>query len=506
MRPILLLAATAVLSGPFAATAQTNPPQTLRIGIADDADALDPTLSRTLVGRFVFASLCDKLVDIDEKLNIVPQLAASYSWMDSKTLEFKLRPGVKFQDGTPMDAASVKFSLERHINMAGSMRKGEIGGLDHVEVVDPLTVRMVLKAPNAPFLAQLTDRAGMIVSPTAATAAGADFGKHPVCAGPFRFTERVAQDRIVVDKFADYWDVANVHVNRVIYQPIVDGSIRLSNLRAGALDMAERIQPPDVPIVKGDSKLKIAIFDNLGYNGLTINIANGKQPRTPMMRDARVRQAFALSIDRQAIVDVVYGGMYTPIAQSVPPFSPFYAPEVKPAGRDVAKAKSLLAAAGVKTPLEVELMVPTTPDQKQIAEIIQSMAAEAGFVVKIRATEFVTLLNAETAGDYEISLIGWSGRADADGNLYSFIHSDAPLNDSKYSNPDVDNLLAQTRAETDIAKRRALYGKIAAQANLDLPIIYLYSPKNIIGMSTKVGGFSPVPDGLVRVKGLTLAP
>ena len=171
MRPILFLAAAAALSLPVAASAQTNPPQTLRIGIADDADALDPTLSRTLVGRFVFASLCDKLVDIDAKLNIVPQLAQSYRWVDSKTLEFKLRPNVKFHDGTALDGDAVKFNMDRHLNMAGSTRKGEIGGLDHVEVIDPLTVRMVLKAPNSPFLAQLTDRAGMMVSPKAAVAA-----------------------------------------------------------------------------------------------------------------------------------------------------------------------------------------------------------------------------------------------------------------------------------------------------------------------------------------------
>ena len=132
------------------------------------------------------------------------------------------------------------------------------------------------------------------------------------------------------------------------------------------------------------------------------------------------------------------------------------------------------------------------------------MAAEAGFDVKIKATEFVTLLKAQADGDYEISLIGWSGRADADGNIYNFIHSGAPLNDSKYANPAVDALLEQTRAETDVAARRALYGKIAVQSNLDLPIMYLYSQKNLIAMSTKVGGFSPIADGLIRVKGLTL--
>ena len=504
MRPILLLAAAVAVTLPFAAQAQTNPPQTLRIGIADDADALDPTLSRTLVGRFVFASLCDKLVDIDAKLNVVPQLAASYAWIDSKTLEFKLRPGMKFHDLTPVDAEAVKFSLERHLTMAGSTRKGEIGSLDHVEVVNPLTVRLVLKAPNSPFLATLTDRSGMIVSPKAALAAGANFGQHPVCAGPFKFAERVPQDRIVVDRFAEYWDAGNVHVNRVVYQPIVDTTIRLANLRAGTLEMAERIAPTDMAQVKADPKLRAEVFDGLGFHSLAFNINNGKQPRTAMMKDARIRQAFAAAIDRQAINDVVYNGLFTPIAQAVPPNSPFYAPDVKPVGRDVAKAKRLLAEAGVKTPLTVELMITNAADQRQTGEVIQSMAAEAGFDVKLRATEFVTALKAQSEGDFEVFLIGWSGRADADGNLYNAIHTDTPLNDVKYSSAMVDTLLEQTRAETDIAVRRGLYGKIAAQLNIDVPVMYIYSPKVLIAMSTKITGFTPIADGLIRIKGLKM--
>ena len=503
MRSILLLA-TAVLLTPVLSHAQSNPPQTLRIGIADDADALDPTLSRTLVGRFVFASLCDKLVDIDAKLNIVPQLAASYSWIDSKTLEFKLRPNVKFHDGTAFDAEAVKFNMERHLTLSGSTRKGEIAGLDHVEIIDPLTVRMVLKAPNSPFLAQLSDRSGMMISPKAATAAGANFGQHPVCAGPFKFTERVPQDRIVVDKFADYWDVGNVHLNRVVYQPIIDNTVRLANLRAGSLEMAERLAPTDVAQIKGDPKLKLEIFDGLGYQSLAFNIANGKQPRSAMMKDARVRQAFVAAIDRQAIIDVVYNGLFTPVAQAVPPSSPFYAPSVKPAGRDLAKAKALLAAAGVTTPVTVELMIINSPDQRQTGEVIQSMAAEAGFVVKLRATEFVTALKAQSDGDFEVFLIGWSGRADADGNLYNTIHTDTPLNDTKYSSPAADTLLEQARIATDVGARRELYGKLAMILNEDVPIMYVYSPKVLVGMSTKVTGFIPVADGLVRTKGIKL--
>ena len=188
----------ALTVGAFVACASA---QTLRIGLAEDPDVLDPTLARTFVGRIVFSALCDKLFDIDEKLTIVPQLAQSYEWSaDSKALTIKLRSGVTFHDGEKMDAAAVKYSLERHKTMPGSNRRGELAPVASVDVVDPMTVRINLSAPFSPLLAQLADRAGMIVSPKAAQEAGDKFGAKPVCSGPFKFVERVAQDRIVLER------------------------------------------------------------------------------------------------------------------------------------------------------------------------------------------------------------------------------------------------------------------------------------------------------------------
>src|SRR5258708_2788908 len=158
---ILRVAATAValfVSMGTGVQAQT----TLRIGLAEDADILDPTLARTYVGRIVFASVCDKLFDIDEKLNIVPQLALSHDISaDGKEMTIKLRPGVKFHDGEPFDAEAAKFSIERHLTLPNSFRKSELAAVDHVDVVDPLTVKLVLKTPFSPLIAQLPDRAGM---------------------------------------------------------------------------------------------------------------------------------------------------------------------------------------------------------------------------------------------------------------------------------------------------------------------------------------------------------
>ena len=166
-KPRSLLPALLLALAPLALSAQPLPTlPTLRIGLAEDPDVLDPTLARSFVGRVVFAALCDKLFDIDEKLAIQPQLATAYEWSaDSKALTIKVRPGVTFHDGEKLDAAAVKFNIERHKTMAGSNRRGELAPVATVDVVDPLTVRLNLSAPFAPLLAQLSDRAGMMVSP-----------------------------------------------------------------------------------------------------------------------------------------------------------------------------------------------------------------------------------------------------------------------------------------------------------------------------------------------------
>src|ERR1700694_5371348 len=271
MKILRLAATTAALLLSLAAGVHAQ--TTLRIGLAEDPDILDPTLGRTYVGRIVFASFCDKLFDIDEKLNIVPQLALSHETSDDgKEVFIKLRPGVKFHDGEPLNAEAAKFSLDRHLTLPTSFRKPELAQLDHVDVVDPLTIKLVLKSPFAPLIAQLTDRAGMMVSPKAATESGDRFGLHPVCAGPYKFVERVPQDRIVGEKFADYWNKENVHIDRIVYLPIVEDTARLANLKSGGLDLIERVLATDINDVRSDPKLKLVTALGLGYMGLDINV------------------------------------------------------------------------------------------------------------------------------------------------------------------------------------------------------------------------------------------
>src|SRR5437899_1473388 len=374
----LFLALSLAMAG--GALAQTN----LRIGLAEDPDVLDPTLARTYVGRIVFSSICDKLFDIDEKLNIVPQLALGQETSaDGKVVTIKLRPGVKFHDGEPFNAEAAKYSLERHLTMKGSFRKPEIASVDKVEIVDPMTIRLVLKEPFSPLLAQLTDRAGMMVSPKAAEAAGDKFGLKPVCAGPYKFVERVQQDRIVVEKFADYWNKDQVFIDKITYLPIVDGTVRLANLRSGGLDLIERVLATDIKTVRDNPKLKLSKAVSLGFFGLLINVANGPKADNPLGKDARVRRALELSIDREALNQVVFNGEFVPGNQWINPQNPYYQQAFPAPKRDVAKAKALLKEAGITGRLSIDFMIANSPEIRAVGEVLQSMTAEAGFDLKL---------------------------------------------------------------------------------------------------------------------------
>jgi peptide/nickel transport system substrate-binding protein len=495
-----LLAALASLAMAGAAEAQT-----FRIGLREDPDILDPTLARTFVGRIVFATLCDKLFDINEKLEIVPQLATGYAWEDPKTLRITLREGVRFHDGEAMDAEAVRYSLNRHMTMQGSFRRSEISAMETVEVVDPKTILIRLKAPSSPFLSQLTDRAGMVVSPKAAEAAGRNFGNAPVCAGPYRFVERVAQDRIVVERFDGYWDAARIQIPRISFLPIPDSTVRLANLQSGALEMVQTIEPDDVKAVQANRRLRVVAYDELGYQSITVNIGNGPRANTAFGRDPRIRAAFELAIDRNAVNQVVYEGAYTPTAQPVPPGNPYHVPGFRPEGRDVARARALLREAGVTTPVPVEMTVPNNPDLRQVGEVIQAMVQEAGFALKLNAMEFASSLQAANRGDFETYLVAWSGRVDPDGNTWTFMHSQGGQNDGKYANPEVDRLLDEARVETDVAARRALYGRIFEIAlRQDRSRVFLWHRKNIVAHTARLSGFVPVADGLIRPQGLRL--
>jgi len=447
-RLLIALSVAAVVASPASA-------QQLRIGLQEDPDILDGAKNWTFVGRLVMQALCDKLVDIDTKANIVPMLATSWTATeDGRVLTMTLREDAVFHDGEKLDAAAVKFSLDRALTMPDSRRKSEIAAIQAVEVKDAKTVRIEMKQAFSPLLAQFADRAGIIHSPKAVQAAGNDqFGNKPVCAGPYKFVERVAQDRIVMERFEGYRDKDKFPPGRLVFLPVPDTTVRVANLRSGQLDLIERMSPNDVEQVKANKALGFASATSLGYQGLTFNIANGDRAKGPFGANVKLRQALDAAIDRETLVNVVSGGIFTPGNQPVPPSSPFYVSDLPVPKRDVAKARQLVKDSGVANP-SFTMLTPNTDIAKQAMEVIQAMAREAGIDIKIQTIEFVTMLQQTREGRFEADYVGWSGRIDPDGNIANLLSCKSAGNDGRYCNEQVEKLLQQAQLSVDPAVRK----------------------------------------------------
>ncbi|MDP9444731.1 MAG: ABC transporter substrate-binding protein [Actinomycetota bacterium] len=479
------------------------------VALAEEPDALDPTLARTFVGRIVFANMCESLYTTDQNLDLVPQLAAELPQVseDGLTVTIPLREDVQFNDGTDFDAEAVKTTIERHKELTGSARTAELAPVESVEAVDPTTVQLNLSQPFAPLPAILADRAGMIMSPAQLEKLGENFADEPVCVGPFQFVERRAGDVIVLKRAEQYYDADQVKLDRVTFSIIEQGPVRSSNLRSGEVHIAERLDTTSLAEIEADPNLKLMQATSIGYQGITINIGNVNgiaepfgQRDVPIAQDPRVREAFELSLDREAINEVVFNGRFQPDCTPLSPESPFYPSGVPCTERDVERAQALLEEAGVETPVQVSITLSTDPVTLQLGQVIQEMAKEAGFEVKVEPTEFVTSLDLADQGRFDTFQIGWSGRIDPDGNIFDFHHSEGALNYSGAHDPEVDRRLEQARSTIDTAGREELYAEVIDLILQRRNIIYLYHQNLFTGTSADVVGLDFYGDGLLRLK------
>lgn len=499
MRPALIAAAL-LLAAPAHAAG------TLRFGLDFDLDTFDPARSGSYIERVVNASLCDQLLNIDPQLKIVPELATSWEWSDDqRALTLHLRDGVLFHDGAKFDAAAVKANIDRDRSAAYSNRKGELKPVTDVEVIDPLSVRLHLAQPYAPLLALLANRAGTMLSPNILGLKQEEIAAHPVCAGPFRFVERVAQDHITLERFPQYWNAANVKLDRIEFRIMPDSTIRRVNLESGQLDVANRLAATDVPQIEHNPKLRVAKSPSIGFQLISFNLAHGPAADTPFGRDIRLRQAFLKSIDRDALNQIVFDGRFVPNDQTEAPGSPFYDPAFPLPKRDLDGAKALLAAAGMPHP-KLTLNIINNPVDTQTGEVLQAMAAEAGFEVTLNKGESVAQTQAAANGDYQAYLAIWSGRPDPDGNLSLWMRCGAPLNWTGWCNKDLQAALDRGAASLDPAARKAAYHDVNVQWMKDLPYTVLYHFTWFWGLSDRVTGFTPRPDGLVRPIGIDIKP
>ncbi len=420
-RSALLVLALGVVSlvAAAAATSAAPPPAlksggTLTIGLAEDPDALDPTLARTFVGRMVFMHMCEKLYDINAKLEIVPQLAAAMPKFSTnkKTITIKLRTGLKFNDGTAFNAAAVKQSLDRHKTLPRSTRASELAPVSSIDVQGNNAVVLHLTNRYAPITAQLADRSGMIMSPKALNDLGDKFATNPVCVGPFMYKDRVGgrphhahqvavllrqeQGPLRHDQLQDH------------HRPV--GA--LANLRAHSIDVEDRIPSTELQGIAHDTSLAVRKSISIGYQGITINIGNKnglnkgyENIGTTFAKSADLRQAFELALDRKLINRVVFGGTQQPGCFPFPPASPYFAATKGlkcHLTANVTAAKAAFKKSGASAPVDVHLTIGTDPIAARLGQLIQGAEKAIGFNVVLEPTEFTTALNRADAGKFDI--------------------------------------------------------------------------------------------------------
>jgi peptide/nickel transport system substrate-binding protein len=510
--PVVLLAACTApstgASGSGSGSGSGTGSGSITVGLAEAPDALDPTTASTFVGRTVFANMCQKLYDVNAQLALVPQLAAAMPAISDggRVYTITLKPGITFNDGTPLTAAAVKTTLDWYLTNPQSERASELKGLTSVDVTGPLTVVLHLSKPFAPLTSVLADRAGMILSPNQLRKMGNNFAQHPVCVGPFEFSSRPSLDTIVLKKSPYYYGKAHVHLNTVTFTVITDPATMAADLQSGQIQVADWVAPQEVKAIENNSATTIEGQNSLGYEGLDINTGNVSgslksygTASNPFATHPTLREAFELTLNRATLNKVAFDGLYTPGCSPIPPNSP-WAVNVPCPAQNIPEAKALIKASGVQTPIHVSLMLENAPLELQIGSIIQSMAAQAGFDVTLQPLEFTTTLAKAAAGQFEMYQIGWSGRVDPDQNIFSDWYPGAGLNYTGADYPAINSLLVQARESTSTAERHVLYTRIVQLLHSERNIIYLWYDKYFLGLRKNVTGVQYFPDALVRLE------
>jgi peptide/nickel transport system substrate-binding protein len=461
---------------------------TLRVRLAGECVTLDPVHNTTPPERHVFHQVLNTLVGVDDKMHVVPELAEAWKWESDTLLTLKLRKGVKFHDGTDFDAAAVKFNLDRLLDPETKSRlRGELGEVKAVEVVDASTVRLQLKYPSVGLLATLAQAPGMIVSPAAVKKLGRDVARYPVGTGPFKFVEWVRDDRIVVERFDGYWEKGLPYLDRIVFRPLPDTSVATVNLRAGSVDLVDTVEPKDVAGIK--ARRDLAHVESPGVNYYMIRLNMGQAPF-----DSRpVRLALANSIDREALAKGLFFGTVPVAPGPITPASWAYSKDLKGIGRDLPRARALLAEAGKAGGVKFEMQTPPTPIVVRMGEAIKAQAAEAGLDITLAPTESAKMMQNSLSYNYQAMLSFRTGREDPDGSTYRDFHTEGPFNRMKYSNPRMDALLVKARSTFSLEERKALYFQIQQLVLEDSPMVFLLVMPTGQAMTARLKGFTHYP-------------
>jgi peptide/nickel transport system substrate-binding protein len=488
----------------------------LVVGLVAEPVNLDPPQVTDLNSNRVSRRIAETLVTFaDESTRVEPNLAESWTISrDGLAYTFKLRKGIQFHDGTPLNAEAVKFSIERQFNPDHPFNKlGKypfaayfFGNVKAVEVVSDDTVQFVLKEPRASFLSVLAAGAASIVSPTAVRKHGADYALNPVGTGPFRYVSWERGQRVVLERNPNYWKHP-VKVERVVFRPIVEDQARLTELLTGSLDLIVGV-PPDF-VAQLENNPKIGLLKQVGAHVWYLGINNQKKP----FDDKRVRQALNFAVNKEAIVRDVLKGTGAVSRGPVLPDTWGADPALKAYPYDPERAKKLLAEAGYPNGFATTLWVPESGSGMQspvaMSTVIQSNLRAVGVNVTLQTMEWGAFLAKLRSKEQELFALSWmAGAEDPDLVVYPLLHSSqwTPTgpNRALYKNSRLDDLLNQARSVTDQSKRAELYREAQRILVDDPPWVFIDHEIQIAAFSRRVQGLKLHPSFDLRVETISL--
>ena len=499
--------ATVLLGGVSSAVLAAD----LTIGVRAGPLSIDPDFTAAGTHAEAMKHIYDSLIKSGNNLELEPGLATSWTAIDDTTWEFKLRPGVKFHDGSDFTAEDVKFSIERIPRVAGpNPTTIYVRRVKGVEIVDPLTIRVKTDgpAPNLPNdfirLFVVSHIAAKDYSDSAEKASeGFNSGKAAIGTGPYKFVSWTPKEQLVLERFDGYWG-GKEPWDKVIRKELPNDAARVAQLKAGQVDLIARIPASDVPTLEQDSKLTIVRQDSV----YLFNIAFDFREKSPQVsakdgsplaknpfNDPKVREAFDLAIDRETITEIAMEGMGTVQSQLVTPNIFGYNPDVKPTKSDVDKAKALLAEAGYPDGFKVTFSFTNDrlPGDKDAGTTIAQMLTAIGIQVEANAQPGAVYFPANTRGDYSLTMSGWGTlTGEANYTLSSLVHTNEPakklgaFNIRGYSNPALDKLIEQAAVEMDAAKREQFLKDANAIVASDRPNLSIASIISAWGMKKTI--------------------
>ncbi|TDL31487.1 ABC transporter substrate-binding protein [Jeotgalibacillus sp. S-D1] len=484
---------------------------TLVFGRGGDSVGLDPITVTDGESFKVTKNIFETLVEFGrEDTEINPGLAAEWEIAeDGLTYTFKLQEGVTFHDGEPLNAEAVVYNFDRwaqgtedkfyyYKSMFGGFGDDEGHVIESVTATDDMTVEFKLKRPQAPFLKNLAMSPFGIGSPKAIDEMGDEgFNETPVGTGPFKFVEWKRNERIVIEKYEDYWQEGLPKLNQVIFRSIPENSARLNALTSGEIDLADGVNPSDSTQIEDNAELQL--FErpsmNVGYLGLTTT-------REPF-DDPKVRQAMNYAIDRQAIVDAFFEGRAEVAKNPMPSVIAGYNDDIEGYEYDPEKAKELLKEAGLEDGFEMDLWAmpvprPYMPDGQKVAEAIQNNLSAVGITAEIVTYEWATYLDKARLGEADAFLLGWTGdNGDADNFLYVLLDQDniGSNNYTYYENQEVHDLLIEAQSEVDEEKRNQIYMEAQEMIHEDAPWVPLAHSTPLMAGSAALKDFVAHPTG-----------